>query len=55
MEFCMFALLRICRMLTGSNIVPQQLWIAHHRSGVTLEMARFVGTKVEFGAQTSWS
>src|SRR5262249_57100481 len=50
MEFCMFALLRICRMLTGYNIVPQQLWIAHHRSGVTLEMARFVGTKVEFGA-----
>ena len=49
-EFCMFAVLRICRMLTGYNIVPQQFWIAHHRSEVTLEMARFVGTKVEFGA-----
>jgi len=50
MEFCMFALLRICRMLTGSNIVPQQFRIAHHRSEVSLEMARFVGTKVEFNA-----
>jgi AraC-like DNA-binding protein len=50
MEFCMFALLRICRMLTGSNIVPQQFRIAHHRSEVSLEIARFVGTKVEFDA-----
>jgi AraC-like DNA-binding protein len=50
MEFCMFGLLRICRMLTGQNIVPQYFSIAHHRAGGTSEMARFVGTKVEFGA-----
>jgi AraC-like DNA-binding protein len=50
MEFCMFGLLRICRMLTGQNLVPQHFSIAHHRSGGTSEMARFVGTKVEFGA-----
>jgi AraC-like DNA-binding protein len=48
----MFAVLRICRMLTGQNIVPQHFWIAHYRSGATSEMARFVGTKVEFGADT---
>jgi AraC-like DNA-binding protein len=51
-EFCMFAALRICRVLTGLNLVPQHFSIAHHRSGGTSEMARFVGTKVEFGADT---
>ena len=50
MEFCMFGLLRICRMLTGQNLVPQHFSISHHRSGANSEMARFVGTKVEFGA-----
>jgi AraC-like DNA-binding protein len=49
-EFCMFGLLRICRLLTGQNLVPQYFSIAHHRSGANSEMARFVGTKVEFGA-----
>ena len=51
-EFCMFAVLRICRVLTGQNFVPQHFSIAHHRSGGTSEMARFVGSKVEFGADT---
>src|SRR5262249_16934086 len=49
-EFCMFAVLRLCRMLTGQKLVPQHFSIAHHRSGANSEMARFVGTKVEFGA-----
>ena len=51
-EFCMFAVIRICRVLTGQNLVPQHFSISHHRSGGTSEMARFVGTKVEFGAET---
>src|SRR6516164_9727367 len=51
-EFCMFGLLRICRMLTGQNLVPQYFWFSHHRSGTNSEMARFVGTAVEFGATT---
>jgi AraC-like DNA-binding protein len=49
-EFCMFAGLRLCRMLTGQNLVPQHFSISHYRSEGTSEMARFVGTKVEFGA-----
>ena len=49
-EFCMFAVLRLCRMLTGQKLVPQYFSIAHHRSGANSELARFVGTKVEFGA-----
>ena len=51
-EFCMFAVLRICRVLTGQQLVPQHFSIAHHRSGGTSEMARFVGTNVQFGADT---
>jgi len=51
-EFCMFAVLRICRVLTGQNLVPQHFWISHHQSGGTSEMVRFVGTKVEFRADT---
>jgi AraC-like DNA-binding protein len=50
MEFCMFAVIQICRLLTGHELVPQQFSIAHYRSGNTAEMSRFVGTKVEFGA-----
>jgi AraC-like DNA-binding protein len=49
-EFCMFAVLRLCRALTGRNLVPQHFWISHLRSGPNPDMARFVGTKVEFGA-----
>jgi AraC-like DNA-binding protein len=49
-EFCMFAALRICRVLTGQNLVPQHFSITHYRSEGISEMARFVGTEVEFGA-----
>src|SRR5215475_2372833 len=37
-EFCMFAVLRICRVLTGRHLVPQHFWISHHRSGTHPEM-----------------
>jgi hypothetical protein len=30
-EFCMFALLRACRVLTGHNLVPQHLSFSHFR------------------------
>jgi AraC-like DNA-binding protein len=49
-EFGMFAAIRVCRVLTGENLVPQHFSISHHRSGGTSEMGRFLGTKVEFGA-----
>ena len=51
-EFCMFAVLRICRALTGQNIVPQHFLLSHLRPQASAEMTRFVGTKVEFGAET---
>jgi AraC-like DNA-binding protein len=49
-EFCMFAVIRICRVLTGRNLVPEYFSIAHYRSGGPVEMSRFVGAKVDFGA-----
>jgi AraC-like DNA-binding protein len=51
-EFCMFAVLRICRVLTGQNLVPRHFWIAHRQSGTNSEMTRFAGTGVEFEATT---
>jgi hypothetical protein len=51
-EFCMFAVLRLCRVLTSQNLVPEHFSIAHHRSEVTSDMTRFVGTKVGFDADT---
>jgi hypothetical protein len=48
----MFAVSRLCRVLTGQNLVPQNFWFSHHRLGTNSEMARFVGTAVEFGATT---
>src|SRR6478735_5670152 len=49
-EFCIFGAIRLCRLLTGSNLVPQRVSFAHHRSGDTGAMSRFAGTQVEFGA-----
>jgi AraC-like DNA-binding protein len=46
----MFGVLRICRILTGQNVIPQHFSISHHRSGDNSEVARFVGRRVEFGA-----
>jgi Arabinose-binding domain of AraC transcription regulator, N-term len=50
MEFCMFAAIRICRLLTGQKLVPQHFSIAHYRLEGITEMSRFVGTTVQFGA-----
>jgi AraC-like DNA-binding protein len=51
LEFCMFAVLRLCRMLTERTLVPQHFSFSHYRSEGMPEMVRFVGTKVEFGAE----
>jgi AraC-like DNA-binding protein len=51
-EFCLFAVIRICRALTGQDLVPQHFLLSHHRPKATAEMVRFAGTNVEFGAET---
>ena len=37
-------------LLTEQNVIPQDFSISHHRSGDNVEIVRFVGRKVEFGA-----
>ncbi|UZF93023.1 AraC family transcriptional regulator [Bosea sp. NBC_00550] len=49
-EFCIFGAIRLCRILTGTTLVPLRVSIAHHRSGDISAMSRFAGTTVEFGA-----
>src|SRR6476469_117660 len=41
-EFCMFAVLRSGRALTGQNLVPRHFSVAHHRS---CAVALFVGIR----------
>jgi hypothetical protein len=48
MEFCMFAAIRICPLLTGQKLVLQHFSIAHYRLEGITEMSRFVGTTVQF-------
>jgi AraC-like DNA-binding protein len=49
-EFCMAALLRLCRQLTGRELVPSGVAFIHHRNDDSSELSTFFGCKVEFGA-----
>lgn len=49
-EFCMAILVRMCRHLTGSRLVPSRVTLIHHRDGQSQEFAAFFGVDVEFGA-----
>jgi AraC-like DNA-binding protein len=50
-EFCMAALLRLCRQLTGRKLVPSRIAFIHHRNDVASELSTFFGCKVEFGSR----
>jgi AraC-like DNA-binding protein len=49
-EFCMVFLVRLCRQLSGLRLVPTRVRLAHHRRGQYLELTKFFGGSVEFGA-----
>jgi AraC-like DNA-binding protein len=49
-EFCMAALLRLCRELTGRVLAPRRVAFIHHRNEDAAELAMFFGCKVAFGA-----
>jgi AraC-like DNA-binding protein len=49
-EFFMVFLVRLCRQLTGIQLVPTRVKIAHHRGGQYPELAKFFGGNVQFGA-----
>lgn len=50
MECLMFALLRLCREMTGRKLAPLRTHFAHHRSGKFDRIRRLFGCDVEFGA-----
>jgi AraC-like DNA-binding protein len=49
MEFCMTALIRLCRQLTGTRLPPSQVRLTHRRSHRS-ELAAYFGGNVEFSA-----
>jgi AraC-like DNA-binding protein len=48
-EFWVTALVRTCRQLTGSRVVPERVRLVHHRTAGT-ELAEIFGDNIEFGA-----
>jgi AraC-like DNA-binding protein len=49
-EFFTTVLVRQCRRLTGTRLVPTHVKLAHQRDGKCPEMTEFFGAEVEFGA-----
>ena len=50
MEFLMTTLVRLCRQLTGLNLVPTKVQFIHHRESTSPAFAEFFGNDVDFGA-----
>jgi AraC-like DNA-binding protein len=50
MEFVVTLLVRLCRQLTGLNLVPTNVRLVHRRDDKVPELTKFFGRKVEFGA-----
>jgi AraC-like DNA-binding protein len=49
-EFCLSALVREYRRLTGRQLVPRRVSFIHHRSDDFSELSAFFGCDVQFGA-----
>jgi len=51
-EFCVTALVRLCRHLTGLRLVPSHVSCVHRRSSGRSELAAYFGSNIEFAAAT---
>jgi AraC-like DNA-binding protein len=51
MEFCIAAVVCMCRQLTGRRLVPKRVSLVHVRSGDTFAFTRYLGTAIEFGSE----
>jgi len=49
-EFCLTALIRLCRKLTDRDVEPSRVSFAHRCPGNFSEFAAFIGGDIEFGA-----
>jgi AraC-like DNA-binding protein len=50
-EFFAAYLIRLCRQLTGTRLVPTRVRFTHRRNGNYPELTEFFGSEVEFGAK----
>ena len=53
MEFWLFALVRMCRQLTGTRLAPRQLKVRHSRHPQPAEFRAFLGCDVEFASDAN--
>jgi AraC-like DNA-binding protein len=49
-EFFVVALIRLCRQLTGTRLVPSRVKLTHRRDSKCAEFTKFLGGNAEFGA-----
>ena len=49
-EFFMVFLVRLCRQLTGIQLVPTRVRLAHHRGGQHPDLAKYFGGNIRFSA-----
>src|SRR5262249_41469028 len=49
-EFVVTILVRVCRKLTGQQVVPLRVRLSHRRREVSPAFLEFFGSEVEFGA-----
>jgi len=50
-EFWLVTVMRICRQITDTRLVPRHLRVRHNRDAIPAEFRTFFGTDVEFGAR----
>jgi AraC-like DNA-binding protein len=53
MEFWLFAVVRMCRQLTGTRLAPHQLKVRHLRTPPPPEFRTFLGCDVEFASDAN--
>ena len=50
MEFCIVAMVRVSRQLSGRQLLPERVSMMHGRSEGISKFARFIGNHIEFGS-----
>jgi AraC-like DNA-binding protein len=49
-EFWLVTLLRVCRQVTNSRLIPRQVRVRHYRSETPAEIQAFLGCSIQFGS-----
>jgi AraC-like DNA-binding protein len=51
-EFWVGAMVRVCRQLTSTRLMPRQIRVRHYRSETPAEVQSFLGCSIQFGSPT---